>query len=170
MSVEERAIKTHSGGSGNNFMSSGARTQGRTSPVKMRGHSEHNESAMLDYSQVIERTEKMKRRWLRVIENKEKMVEETQRELKHKYDKVLKFEKLKKKRAQDSKDDLEVMVEKRKEKMLIIQKRKEHMQQEYEKHLKQKEAEYKKRMDAMLEHKRRLSQGEHFETSLSPKA
>lgn len=62
------------------------------------------------------------------------------------------------------------MVEKRKEKMLIIQKRKEHMQQEYEKHLKQKEAEYKKRMDAMLEHKRRLSQGEHFETSLSPKA
>lgn len=84
MSVEERAIKTHSGGSGNNFMSSGARTQGRTSPLKTRGHShtDHNESAVLDYSQVIERTDKMKRRWLRVIENKEKMVEETQRELK----------------------------------------------------------------------------------------
>lgn len=105
-----------------------------------------------------------------MIENKEKMVEETQRELKQKYDKLLKFEKLKKKRAQDTKDDQEIMLEKRKEKMHIIHKRKEHLQQEFERHLKQKEAEYKKRMDAMLQHKRRLSQGDHFETSVSPKA
>jgi hypothetical protein len=37
----------------------------------------HNVS-MIDYSQVVERTERMKRRWLRVIENKEKMVEDSQ--------------------------------------------------------------------------------------------
>jgi hypothetical protein len=83
---------------------------------------------MLDYSQVIERTEKMKRRWMRVIENKEKMVEDSQRDRKVKYDKVIKLEKIKKKRVQDDKDDLEVMIEKRKEKMHIIQKRKEHIQ------------------------------------------
>jgi hypothetical protein len=83
---------------------------------------------MLDYSQVIERTEKMKRRWMRVIENKEKMVEDSQKDRKVKYDKVIKLEKIKKKRVQDDKDDLEVMIEKRKEKMHIIQKRKEHIQ------------------------------------------
>ena len=97
--------------------------------MKTRGFSQtdHNES-MLDYSQVIERTEKMKRRWMRVIENKEKMVEDSQRDRKVKYDKVIKLEKIKKKRVQDDKDDLEVMIEKRKEKMHIIQKRKEHIQ------------------------------------------
>jgi len=97
--------------------------------LKTRGFSQtdHNES-MLDYSQVIERTEKMKRRWMRVIENKEKMVEDSQRDRKVKYDKVIKLEKIKKKRVQDDKDDLEVMIEKRKEKMQIIQKRKEHIQ------------------------------------------
>lgn len=65
-------------------MSSGARTHGRTSPLKTRGMSAnfteenaHNVS-MIDYSQVVERTERMKRRWLRVIENKEKMVEDAQ--------------------------------------------------------------------------------------------
>ena len=88
------------------------------------------------------------------------MVEDSQKDRKVKYDKIIKLEKLKKKRVQDEKDDLEVMIEKRKEKVHIIQKRKEHIQQEFEKHLKQKEAEYKKRMDVMLEHRRRLSQGE----------
>jgi hypothetical protein len=70
----------------------------------------------------------MKRRWMRVIENKEKMVEDSQKDRKVKYDKVIKLEKIKKKRVQDDKDDLEVMIEKRKEKMHIIQKRKEHIQ------------------------------------------
>lgn len=65
---------------------------------------------------------------MRVIENKEKMVEDSQRDRKVKYDKVIKLEKIKKKRVQDDKDDLEVMIEKRKEKMHIIQKRKEHIQ------------------------------------------
>jgi hypothetical protein len=44
---------------------------------------------MCDYSQVIERTEKMKRRWMRVIENKERMQLDTQRVLKQKYDSLL---------------------------------------------------------------------------------
>lgn len=90
---------------------------------------------------MIERTEKMKRRWMRVIENKEKMVEDSQRDRKVKYDKVIKLDKIKKKRVQDGKDDLEVMIEKRKEKMQLIQKRKEHINLEFEKHLKQKELE-----------------------------
>jgi hypothetical protein len=89
--------------------------------LKTRGISQtdHNES-LLDYSQVIERTEKMKRRWLRVIENKEKMVEDSQREKKVKYDKIIKLEKLKKKRVQDVKEDLELEIEKKKEKMQVI--------------------------------------------------
>ena len=76
-----------------------------------------------------------------MIENKEKMVEDSQRDRKVKYDKVIKLDKIKKKRVQDGKDDLEVMIEKRKEKMHIIQKRKEHINLEFEKHLKQKELE-----------------------------
>jgi len=78
---------------------------------------------------------------MRVIENKEKMVEDSQRDRKVKYDKVIKLDKIKKKRVQDGKDDLEVMIEKRKEKMQLIQKRKEHINLEFEKHLKQKELE-----------------------------
>lgn len=69
---------------------------------------------------MIERTEKMKRRWLRVIENKEKMVEDSQREKKVKYDKIIKLDKLKKKRVQDVKEDLELEIEKKKEKMQVI--------------------------------------------------
>ena len=76
-----------------------------------------------------------------MIENKEKMVEDSQRDRKVKYDKVIKLDKIKKKRVQDGKDDLEVMIEKRKEKMQLIQKRKEHINLEFEKHLKQKEFE-----------------------------
>lgn len=94
--MEERAIKTHT-----NFnASAGNRSHGRTSPLKTRGHSTdpHNES-MGDYSQVIERTERMKRRWLRVIENKEKMQIDEQMTLKQKYDSILKLEKKKKKRV-----------------------------------------------------------------------
>ena len=62
----------------------------------------------------------MKRRWLRVIENKEKMVEDSQKEKKVKYDKIIKLEKLKKKRVQDVKEDLELEIEKKKEKMQVI--------------------------------------------------
>jgi hypothetical protein len=62
----------------------------------------------------------MKRRWLRVIENKEKMVEDSQREKKVKYDKIIKLDKLKKKRVQDVKEDLELEIEKKKEKMQVI--------------------------------------------------
>ena len=76
-----------------------------------------------------------------MIENKEKMVEDSQRDRKVKYDKVIKLDKIKKKRVQDGKDDLEVMIEKRKEKMQLIQKRKEHINLEFEKHLKQTELE-----------------------------
>ena len=76
-----------------------------------------------------------------MIENKEKMVEDSQRDRKVKYDKVIKLDKIKKKRVQDVKDDLEVMIEKRKEKMQLILKRKEHINLEFEKHLKQKELE-----------------------------
>ena len=57
---------------------------------------------------------------MRVIENKEKMVEDSQREKKVKYDKIIKLEKLKKKRVQDVKEDLEVEIEKKKEKMQVI--------------------------------------------------
>ncbi len=111
---------------------------------------------MLDYSQVIERTEKMKRRWLRVIENKERMQVESQRMLRSKYDKAVKLDKAKRKRATEDKEDHEIMIEKRKEKLQLIHKRKEHQDQEFERALKQKEMHYKKKMEAMMQthHKR----------------
>lgn len=84
-------------------------------------------SDLLDYSSIIDRTDKMKRRWLRVIDNKEKLIMDTQRQLKAKLDKMAKSEKAKKKKREDNLDDDKMMIEKRKEKMFIIQKRREHI-------------------------------------------
>jgi len=39
----------------------------------------HDKSDLLDYSSIVDRTEMMKRRWLRVIDNKEKLIIDTQR-------------------------------------------------------------------------------------------
>jgi hypothetical protein len=123
---------------------------------------------MCDYSQVIERTEKMKRRWMRVIENKERLQMDTQRVLKQKYDSLLKMDKKKRKRVQDEKDDHEVEIEKRKEKMLVIAKRKEFINQEFEKQLKEKDILFKKRMQHIQDQKRRMSAGDFTETSPPP--
>lgn len=60
---------------------------------------------LLDYSSMVDRTERMKRRWLRVIENKEKMVIDTQRQMKAKYEKLIKTEKAKKKRREGEEED-----------------------------------------------------------------
>jgi len=48
------------------------------------------------------------------------------------------------------------MIEKRKEKLQLIHKRKEHQDHEFERALKQKELHYKKKMEAMMQfhHKR----------------
>ena len=83
---------------------------------------------LLDYSSVVDRTDRMKRRWLRVIDNKERLIMDTQRQLKAKLDKLAKSEKAKRKKREDSLDDDKIMAEKRKEKMFIIQKRREHIQ------------------------------------------
>jgi hypothetical protein len=77
---------------------------------------------------MVDRTERMKRRWLRVIDNKERMIMDTQRVMKAKHDKLAKTEKAKRKRREDDDDDHKIMIEKRKEKMFIIQKRREHIQ------------------------------------------
>ncbi len=94
---------------------------------------------LLDYSSMVDRTERMKRRWLRVIDNKEKMIIDTQRQLKAKFDKIAKTEKAKKKRRDDEAEDHKILIEKNKEKMNLIQKRREHAHQEFEKALKDKE-------------------------------
>lgn len=60
---------------------------------------------LLDYSSMVDRTERMKRRWLRVIDNKEKMVIDTQRQMKAKYDKLIKTEKAKKKRKEGEEEE-----------------------------------------------------------------
>ncbi len=82
-------------------------------------------SDLLDYSTVIDRTERMKKRWLRVIENKEKMVMDSQRVLKAKFDKLAKSEKKKKKKNEDKEEDHQIMIERRKEKFSIILKRRQ---------------------------------------------
>jgi hypothetical protein len=122
-------------------------------------------SDLLDYSSVVDRTDRMKRRWLRVIDNKEKMIMDTQRQLKTKLDKLAKSEKAKKKKREDSLDDDKMMIEKRKEKMFLIQKRREHIQQEFEKQLKDKEQHYKIKMQAMLENKRKQEQEHQLKLS-----
>jgi hypothetical protein len=92
------------------------------------GGGANHSSDLLDYSSIADRTDRMKRRWLRVIDNKERMIMDTQRQLKAKFDKLAKSEKAKKKKRDDIIDDEKMMVEKRKEKMFLIQKRREHIQ------------------------------------------
>ena len=156
LSVEERAIKTAGGGSLNRSAQKTPQYRSRPQSVKYDmsadniGHTE-----LLDYSSMVERTERMKRRWLRVIDNKERMTIDTQRQLKAKYDKVLKTEKAKRKRREDDIDDHKILIDKRKEKMFLIQKRREHIQQEFEKALKDKDQHYKQKMQLMLENKRK---------------
>lgn len=53
----------------------------------------------------------MKLRWLRVIDNKERMIMDTQRQLKAKYDKLAKSEKLKKKKREGNEEDHKLMIE-----------------------------------------------------------
>lgn len=62
MSNEERALKS-------------AGTLNNKSPIhQRRPPSSHEQVAdPFDYSQIIDRTERMKKRWERVIENKERM-------------------------------------------------------------------------------------------------
>ena len=148
LSVEERAIKTAGG--------SGARSASHKSPmfrsrpmsVKYDLSADHiaasntnnnNNSDLLDYSSIVDRTERMKRRWLRVIENKEKMQMDTQREMKAKYDKLVKLEKSKKKNREKEIADREFFIEKKKEKLHHIQKNREHVVHEFEKALQLKE-------------------------------
>ncbi len=61
-----------------------------------------------------------------MIENKEKLQVESQRMLKSKYDKIVKLDKAKKKRATDDKEDHQMWIEKNKERLTLIHKRKEH--------------------------------------------
>jgi hypothetical protein len=95
----------------------------------------NNNSDLLDYSSIVDRTERMKRRWLRVIENKEKMQMDTQREMKAKYDKLVKTEKSKKKNREKEIELREFNIEKKKEKFTHIQKNREHVVHEFEKAL-----------------------------------
>jgi hypothetical protein len=70
---------------------------------------------MNDYSSVITRTERMKNRWMRVIANKEKLSLDSQRQLQNKFEKLIKLERSKKKRREGEIEDLQMLIESRKE-------------------------------------------------------
>jgi hypothetical protein len=70
---------------------------------------------MNDYSSVITRTERMKNRWMRVIANKEKLSLDSQRQLQSKFEKLIKLERSKKKRREGEIEDLQMLIESRKE-------------------------------------------------------
>jgi hypothetical protein len=98
---------------------------------------------MHDYaSSVIDRTDRMKRRWMRVIENKERLQVDSQRQLKLKYDKVLKMDKSRRKRAIEDLEDAKLMNEKHKEKFNTVVKRRDHQKMEFEQALRKKEEHY----------------------------
>ena len=80
---------------------------------------------------------------------------DTQRQLKAKYDKLAKSEKLKKKKRDGNEEDHKILIEQHKEKQFTIQKRREFAQQEFEKALREKEAHFKQKMQVILENKRK---------------
>jgi len=57
----------------------------------------------------------MKNRWMRVIANKEKLSLDSQRQLQNKFDKLIKLERSKKKRREGEMEDLQMLIESRKE-------------------------------------------------------
>ena len=105
-----------------------------------------------------------------MIENKERMQMDTQRDLKAKYDKMVKIEKAKKKRREEDEDDRKVLSEKRKEKFGIIQKRRDHLRDEFDKLLKDKELHYQKKMSSINDNHHRIASQEIFKNDHTPKS
>jgi hypothetical protein len=148
--IEERAIKTagahHHRGNGRPH---------RFRAQSVREHSLERAGTPDDYSSVIERTDRMKQRWMRIIENKERLQYEQQRSLRLKMDKMSKQDKSKRKRAEGDKEDRKMLGDMKVEKQATVFKRREQMQNEFDRELRTKEEQYKKRITAMLDSKNR---------------
>lgn len=100
---------------------------------------------------MIDKTDKMKRRWMKVIQNKEKLQLDTQRHLKMKFDKLSKLEKSKKKKLQGEIEDRKIIIERHHEKFSTVRKRRDLLKDEFEKGLKKKEEHFKERMHKLEE-------------------
>jgi murein L,D-transpeptidase YcbB/YkuD len=98
---------------------------------------------------MVDRTERLKRRWLKVIDNKERLQVDSQINLKVKFDKIAKLEKNRKKFYAETKEEREALSHKRSEKQDMIHKRKQLIMGEFEKGLRQQEEHLNKRMQAL---------------------
>ena len=99
-----------------------------------------------DFNSVVEKTEKMKRRWQKVIENRQLLKIDSERQLKVKFDKLTKREKSRRKYREDTADDLKLIAEKHHERLETAKKRRDHLKDDFEKGLKMKEQHYNDRM------------------------
>lgn len=111
-----------------------------------------------DYSTVIERTDRMKRRWMKVIENKERLQIESHRHLQLKFAKLTKQDKLRKKKLEEREEEQTHTFTLYHEKMDKAKKKKELLNTEFEKTLKQKEEHFKQRMQSLLENRRKIAE------------
>lgn len=97
----------------------------------------------------------MKRRWLRIIANKERNYMEEQRELRNKFEKQTKADKTKKKRMEGEQEDRKMIGDMKAEKQLTVRKKRDLLQNEFDKSLRAREEDYKKRLTSLLSSKQK---------------
>ena len=110
----------------------------------------HQSPMELDYSSVVEKTEKMKRRWQRVIDNKQLLKLDSERALKVKFDKLTKRDKSKRKYKEEAVEDLKLVAARHNERLETAKKRRDHIREEFERGLKSKEQHYNERMQLLM--------------------
>ncbi|CDW88235.1 UNKNOWN [Stylonychia lemnae] len=112
----------------------------------------------LNYSYQVDKTERNKRRWMRIYENKEKLTIDQQLYVKQKIDKQTKLEKMKKKKQDEIKEEFKGLQEFKSNKFSSVLKRRELIDQDLQKKLQQREESLNKKMQVTLENKKKYEQ------------
>jgi len=105
----------------------------------------------LDYNSVVEKTDKMNRRWQRVIDNKQLLKLDSEKALKIKFDKLTKRDKSKRKFKEEAVEDLKLVAARNNERLETAKKRRDHIRDEFERGLKSKEQHYNERMHMLMQ-------------------
>jgi hypothetical protein len=121
-----------------------------------------------DFNSVVEKTERMKRRWQKVIENRQILKLDSERLFKVKFDKLTKREKSRRKYREDTVEDLKLIAEKHNERLETAKKRRDFLKDDFEKGLKIKEQHYNDRMQQLINNSQKQA-SKDLEMLASPK-
>jgi hypothetical protein len=105
----------------------------------------------LDYNTVVEKTERMKQRWQKVLDNQQLLKIDSDKKLKKKFDLVTKRDKRKRKFREETVEELKFVATRHNERLETAKKRRDHIREEFERGLKSKEQHYNERMQMLMQ-------------------